>query len=264
MKRNMLGLAFCLMISVNGVSAAPFELEQLVGQNTAKILLSGESVKKIQLKETALGLAPSGEGGVKTREIIAKHQPNLLVESLFLYKKPTGAQGRSWSEAERTGLFNAARSFNSLSGIEYYSASRKRMRVFYESSFVIANPESRVAQPDPKVNIIPAESTVYALQKDLTFGENVYKYDFVAQKDYFFFSQVNLTQMNYGLIPILGKDRLKTIVLIADTNQGLLFYTVSAARASLIPGIEGKVRDSFSNRADAIFAWFKKKADGVF
>jgi hypothetical protein len=185
------------------------------------------------------------------------------VEALYIYRKPAGAAGRAWSEEERTALFNLLRSLSTLSGIEYYSASRERMRVFYESSYVVDGPGGSSPLPDPVVSVVPERSTLFAVQKDLSFGENRYRYDYEATPADIAFTQLNLTTMTYGIIPVLGKERLKTMVLVSDTEEGYLLYAVSAAKTTLLPGLETKVKNSFSNRADAIYRWFSTRLDAV-
>ncbi len=256
--RKAFFFAFCFL-AVDFMGAVP--LADLVGADGAKSLIAGESVKDMRVKVSRLSLAPFTEQGKKLQSEVAAFSPDVLVEAQYLYRTPEASAGRSWTEAERLAVFNVLRSLSTLSGIEYYSASRGRMRVFYESSAVVSGPEGRDRLPDPFVSAIPETSTLYALQKDLTFGENRYRYDYDATGRGLVFTQTNLTTMSYGIVPILGKERLRTIVLIDDVDEGLFLYAVSAAKLALIPGLEGKIKNSFSNRADAIFSWFSLRMD---
>jgi hypothetical protein len=52
--------------------------------------------------------------------------------------------------------------------------------------------------------------------------------------------------------------------MVIDVEGYLLVYALSAAKTPLIPGLEGKMRDSFSNRADAIYGWFTQQANRIF
>jgi len=135
------------------------------------------------------------------------------------------------------------------------------MRVFYESSSVVEGPDGKTPAADPVSDYVPDRATLYAVQKDLSFGENRYRYDYVCTPQDIGFTQTNLTGMSYGLVPVLGKERLRTIVLVSDTDEGLLLYAVSAARTTLLPGLDSKIKSSFSNRADAIYRWFSLRAD---
>jgi ribosomal protein L30E len=111
----------------------------------------------------------------------------------------------------------------------------------------------------------PEDKTiVYAKQTDITFGENIYKYEYLSYDDMLVFTQTNLTTMKYGILSLLGKNKLLSLVAIIDAEDCLLVYSATLVKASLLPGIEGKVRDSFSNRADAVYGWFKASADRTF
>ncbi|MDR0450463.1 MAG: hypothetical protein LBH26_04275 [Treponema sp.] len=238
-------------------------LEGLIGPEAAAELRAGKTLTGVQLKNPAPLLAPAHaafrsllEENMKTLE------PGILVEALARYKKPEKAE--PWTLAERNALFNEAMALSSLEGIQYYSASRKTMRTFYESSRVIDGPETRRVLPDPFYPNPPARLSLYARQKDLTFGENIYRYDYRAGEDFLIFVQENLSPMNAGIIPALGKNKLRSLVAVIDTEDSLLVYVASLAKAAAIPGIGGRIGSSFTNRAEAILKWFAGRADRVF
>lgn len=261
MRNAFLMIGILLSLAISTVHSA--SLDELVGAQQAKALREA-SVKKMQVRSAKTALTPKSDGGERTAAEVERFDPSVVVEALYLYKKPAAAQGKAWTDAERTLIFNVLRSLSTLSGIEYFSASRGRMRVFYESSYVVEGPEASAALPDPVVDSVPGRSTLYAVQRDLSFGENRYRYDYAAGDADISFVQMNLTTMSYGFVPVLGKERLKTIVLLSDTDEGYLLYAVSAARAALVPGLNDKIKNSFSNRADAIYRWFSSRADLAF
>ena len=252
-------IAFAVCIPY--VFSAP--LEELVEPAHAIQLRSGDSVSETQLRNPALKLLPRHE---ELRQFvtgtISSLSPNLAVETLYLYKKPPFSG--YWSNAKRTELFNHALSISTLTGIQYFSASRNTMRTFYEASGVIDGPQTKNPLPDP-VYIQPPESlTIYARQKDLTFGDNIYRYDFKLVQDAFFFAQENETALSYGIIQAVGRNRLRSVFAVIDCGDSLLIYAVSMARAASLPGMGDRISNSFGNRAEAVFKWFTGKADSVF
>jgi len=264
MKKNVLVAIFMASLVLGVAFGQQDGLPLLIGAESARELLAQGTIKWVQLKSPQQALLPRDSLGSEIRTQIEAFAPSLMVEALYLYKKPASGADKLWNESERLAVFNAIRSLSTLSGIEYYSASRKKMRIFYEKSFAIANPEKTDPLPDPLVSSLPSKSTIYVLQKDLTFGENIYQYDYTTSGEALSFTQTNLTDMDYGVITIFGKGRLKTVVYVTDVGDSLLLYAVSAGKATLLPGIEGKVRDSFSNRADAIFKWFVGQMTPIF
>ena len=239
-------------------------LIDLVNPEIYSELTNTGSVKIVQLKNPQILSVPDNKD---LRDLISLNyndiNPSMLIECYYVYEKPVRFPA-PWTFREKTGLYNSIRAISSLTGIEYYSASRKKMRIFYEKSSVVDNPDSQISQKDPIVDFPEDRAIVYAKQTDLTFGENIYKYEYLSYDDMLIFSQTNLTTMKYGIMPLLGKNKLLTLVAIIDAENRLLVYSATMVKASLLPGIEGKVRDSFSNRADAIYGWFKASADRVF
>ena len=254
-----------LLFVIGSIAANVFSasLEDLLDSRYAVQLRSDESpITEIQLRNPSPKLLPRHIDLQRfIAETISSLEPNILVETLYRYQKPESA---GWNEAERTGLYNQIVALSTLTGIQYYSASRKTMRVFYESSQVIDGPDTKRAIPDPAYPLPPLSLTIYARQKDLTFGDNIYRYEYRTTTDAFFFLQENLTSLNYGIIQAVGKNRLRSTVAVIDTGDSLLIYAASMAKAVSVFGMGDRIGASFSNRAEAVLKWFAGRADRVF
>jgi len=259
MKFILLFLA-AFIITVNVSSAS---LEDLIESRYAAQLRSGEGITQTQQKNPSLRLIPlHTELRRYVTETMNSLGPGILVETLHLYEKP--GTGNDWSAAERAGLYNQLLALSTLTGIQYYSESRKAMRTFYESSRVIDGPDTKKPIPDPVYPGPLPSLTVYARQKDLTFGDNIYRYDYHTTPDAIFFVQENLTSLNYGIIQAVGKNRLRSIVAVIDCENYLLIYAASMAKAIALPGMGDRIGASFSNRAEAVLKWFTARAASVF
>jgi hypothetical protein len=70
--------------------------------------------------------------------------------------------------------------------------------------------------------------------------------------------------MSYGIIPAVGKNKLRSIVAVCDAGEYLLIYAASMAKAASVPGLNERVGNSFITRAEAILTWFTGQADKVF
>jgi hypothetical protein len=255
-------IAFSLCLFGLGWAVCAVELKSLLPAEAAARLHAGEAVKNVQFNASATQLAPTGSDFGFLLSAAMTPPPGVLVEAAYLYRLPAGTT--PLASGQRLALFNAVRAISSLAGIEYFSASRNRMRTFYETAFTIDDPASRRRQPDPVAVALPDQARMFAQLTDLTFGENVYEYVFYGRPSGIAFMQTNLSAMNYGIVPILAKKSLNATVLVIEVDEGLLVYSLAAVQAKLLPIISGKVRDSFSNRADAIYRWFAVKADAIF
>lgn len=246
-------------------SANAVSLEDLTSPELAKELLAGEKPLVVQFKDLKFRLTPSHNG---LRELIGKVQkelnPSVMVETLHLYKKPPAAEKAGMSAEEEAGLYNETLALSTLAGLQYFSATRGTMRTFYETSSIIEGPSSKKALSDPVYPRPPSELTLYARQKDLTFGDNIYKYDFYYTPGSLIFVQENLTALTAGIIPAVGKNKLRSTVAVLDAEEYLLVYAVSMAKAASLPGMNDRVGNSFSNRAEAVIHWFSNQADKAF
>jgi hypothetical protein len=215
--------------------------------------------KIIKTSEGEPKFLPWHEGSAEIASAITAQHPDLLVEAVFFLPRAS-VDSNPARESELAAIYGLLRSFSSLEGIEYYSASRKTMRTFYAESYRIADPTSRTRVPDPpppKPGAIPASEVLFSYQRDLSFGANVYRYDFSTRRDAIAFTCVNQTRMSYGIMPVLAPKALATRVLIIRASDGILFYAASGADA---PGIfRAKLNDSFGNRAEALFGWFSSR-----
>jgi len=264
MQNKIIFLIIAVFFAVQPVFTAP--LDDLVGTDYASQLRSTGSASLIQLKDPVPKLLPKHEALTQfVSGIITVLKPNLAVETLYLYEKSrSNSNLNGWTDVQRNELFNQILAVSTLTGIQYYSTSRKSMRVFYESSQVIDGPQTKKPLPDPKFPQPPETLTLYARQKDLTFGDNIYRYDFKTTIDAFFLSQDNMTSLSYGIIPVMGKNKLRSILAVIDCGDYLLTYAITMADASTVFGLGDKIGNSFSSRAEAIYKWFKIKADTVF
>jgi hypothetical protein len=251
-----------LAAAVTGSSAT---LEELIGVDRAAELTASNPITEVQHRDLQPRLMPRDD---RLHRLIDQEMealdPSILVESLYRYEKPARASRETWTEAERTGLYNACLSISSLEGIEYFSASRNRMRTFYETSLVIDNPDTKRPRPDPVYGTPPAELRIYARQKDLTFGDNIYQYTYYAYPHSLIFVQENISAMNVGPIIVVGKNRLRSVIAVLDAGDALVVYMASMAKAASFPGMKERAGRSFSNRAEAILTWFAGRAAGVF
>jgi hypothetical protein len=241
-------------------------VEELAGTERAAALNAGKGpIIEVQLKKPSPLLLPRhNEVRRLVAETMASLEPNLFVEALSLYKKPADANGGRWSAAEQTNMFNQIVSLSTLAGIEYYSASRKTMRIFYEFSQVIDSPAAKNAIPDPVYTAPPPSLTLYARQKDLSFGDNIYRYDYTCGEDGIFFVQDNLTVMNYKIFPVAGKNKFRTVMAVIDAGDSLVVYAAAMAKAASVPGLGDRIGNSFNNRAVALLSWFAGRADAAF
>ena len=240
-------------------------LEEIISHEQINALLSGEKPVLAQFKDPQPQLIPQHEflRGLVDR-LRRDLDPSVMVETLHIYEKPEDAKKDAWSAEEESRLYNATLALSTLAGLQYYSASRGAMRTFYETSSVIDGPSTKRSIPDPVYPQPPAQLTLHARQKDTSFGDNIYQYDYYSVPGAVIFVQQNLSALSYGIIPAIGKNKLHSVVAVLDAGNHLLVYMSSMAKAASIPGMKERMGNSFANRAEAVFNWFTDQAGKAF
>ena len=264
----MIKKIFALLLA-SAVTQAAFSipLEELVPAHAARLRQNIDPIIETQFRNTSLQLLPSDNNlSQVVNSVMEALGPSVLVETLYLYNKPENARTNvnTWDNTQKTGIYNQLLAISSLAGIQYYSSNRGAMRTFFETSHVIDNPNTKNRLPDPVHQTPPAFLSIYARQKDLTFGDNVYQYNYTVTGNSIYFIQENVTALTYGIIPVIGRNNLRTILAVFDCGDSLLIYAVSMAKAASVPGMGERVTTSFSNRARAMLTWFSGRADVFF
>jgi len=240
-------------------------LEGLTAPQYAAALRAGDSPVLVQFSSPLPRLVPRNETLQRHLEAVRRDLgPSVMVEMLYLYRKPPQAEQAAWTAEEETRLFNELAALSTLAGIQYFSSSRGGMRTLYETSQVIDGPSSMRPLPDPVFARPPAELTVYVSQRDLTFGDNVYRFTFHTSPGAFIITQQNITALSVGIIRAVGRNNLRSTVAVLDAGEYILVYAVAMARAASVPGMRERIGSSFTTRTEAIIRWFSGRADRAF
>lgn len=228
---------------------------------TLTALRSGEALVSVSSGKTlSLQLGLAHPAGARLLTALEDRSANVAVESMFFWPEPTALKPAQ----RQLYVYNILRSAGSMQGIEYYSASRRRMRLFYEESTLVSDETASQALADSWQTAVPQRETLYMQQKDLTFGRNTYKLELTTLTDGLLYQVENLTTMSYAFIPLVKAHAMSVQALIVLTDDGIIFYVVSGADTLLLPGVRDKMEASFSNRASAIFNWFTAQAEKLW
>lgn len=199
-------------------------------------------------------LAPTGSASDLIEENLLQLHPRVGIE--ILVEIPARAQ--AFSNEGLLAIYNILRTPSTMEGIEYYSASRDEMRVFYEESYAIADPGDTTRVADPIVSRIPDHDTVYAYQRDGSFGRNVQRLEYRQMQDGFLVLMENETTMVYKVIPLVSPGNLRTFLFVHPVpERGVIeFYGNLAVRVPAMFGLQERARNSFYNRIVALHDWF--------
>lgn len=224
------------------------EVSALTEPQIARLLAEGELTQQYRDGASAR-LAPA-----ERTEILAALEvldPAVGVEVLLL--EPIQAP----TEAIDLEMYNVLRSISTMEGIEYYSASRDRMRTLFHESFVIAGPSDRTEVPDPLVSSVPTTSVIHIYQHDSSFARNVYEVKYEVDKGSVWVWMNNLTTLFYrGIVPAVGAGNLQVHLVVKNLGDHLLFYGNCGVSPISLLGMQERAATSFYNRLVAMGRWF--------
>jgi hypothetical protein len=257
-------LIFVLMLWGNGYLVFSFSLSALLGKETADKLVSEGNLTQTD-SVTEPGMTPRYEPLLRLlRQTVDEVKPNVVTESLYLYTKPSFANGEAWTPEERGAVYNEILALSTLTGLEYFSHRRNRMRTFYESSRVVDGDDTKRTLPDPVYQTPPSKLSLYVRQKDMTFGDNVYIFTYEAGESAFIVTQENVSTITMAIVPVVGKKNMRSVVALLDAGPYLLIYSTSLAHVFLLPGLKERVNISINNRTTALLGWFSQRADVAY
>ena len=182
--------------------------------------------------------------------------PIFTLEALYFVKKTTKAKGANLSKI--------LRSVSNLKGLQYYSPSRKKYRLLYKDSFVVEKKETKkgkfeyVRVEDPLDKETDGLS-IFVSQEDLTFGKNIYKYDYFQDGYGLGLMVENVNSLYYSLFKAINEKELNSVVIFHDLGDYFLIYASTKANFAKLYGIEKKIKNSFSSRLDALCGYLISK-----
>lgn len=186
--------------------------------------------------------------------------PNIGVESLYLLSIP----GFLSNDNQILTLYNILRSVSTLKGIEYFSASRGRMRTFIKEAYTVNSFNEKERIPDQTVDRIPLDSKITVFQEDLTFGKGYYSIVYRYSENIINLFMKNLTTLWYGVIPLIREENMHIHIAVFPLDNRILFYGNCGVKTVKFFGLEKTRTESFYYRIEALFRWFSDRIKEVY
>ena len=235
---------------VPAVSTADALFPRSTRDEIIRVDTEGEASRFVR-KADQIGLAPNTLILGEVTNIFREIDADIGVEVVFV----TDLDARF----EALGSSNILLEVSKLAGLQYYSASRSEMRLLFEESHFVESPDNRSRTSDPTVESLPAALSLYVLQRDLTFGENVYRFDFAATQSMIHIWFENITPYRYGPIRFIRSGDMRLHIYLFAEADRLIYYGFFGANAIRFPLVERTIYASFYNRIFALYSWFAER-----
>ncbi len=234
------------------------ELTSILGREDRETLLNDGELTRFHFADfDPLLLPPVGITEAlkaKTREV----DLNMGIEGLFLYRDFDTQAYLDDPEAMELELYNILRSIRSLEGTMYYSASREEMReLFVESWRIPSLDDPKTVLDDPVVSAIPDKESIFIHQRDRSFGKHESEMTYTYNAPVIWTDITNQTSMYYkSIIRAIKPEQLQIHLVVMPTDEGLLFYGITAAETINMKAFREKASNSFYNRVKALYNWY--------
>jgi hypothetical protein len=249
---RLLAAAALLSAGAGSAAADPALPDLLDAGRWQELAARGELSRYLRAGED-LPLMPRGAAWEPLRQKVRQLDPTVGAELLLLIDTPLP---ELHSPEGMRLLYNTLLSVSRMKGLQYYSASRRRMRFLFEESYAVDSPDGKKRIADPLVEEVPPDNALYVYQKDLSFGENIHRLELRCDGQSITMEMRNLKPITYLVFPLVRPmDSISILVLVPRGGQVLL-YGLSAARMASFFGLEQKKEESFYHRMRAIAGWF--------
>lgn len=233
-------------------------LLSVLDKNTAKELFEKGSVFSYKYKTADMTPELSPSSGLMEKITASFLKSNLkpvfLMEGLYLYKKEND---------KSFDISKILRNISGLEGIQYYSHSRGKMRTLYSKSFTVKEVKSGEKISYEKISDVLEGSAdglkILARQEDLTFGNYIYEYEYFTDGHSCGMVCLNNETLKYSIFKVIAPKNLRVVLAVHDLGGYLAVYCCTAADFTKLPGLEKKLKNSFSSRAEALYKWFIKE-----
>ena len=205
--------------------------------------------------------APVGSGALRVEALAFLPAPREAAQAAG------GAPGpaRPGSDLDRrlAAISRILNSVRRMEGLEYWSASRQRMRTLYAEAWRTDSPEGRARLPDPPAPpAAPGEAySFYAWLRDLTFGGNVFRFDISVGPASVLMLNENVSAIRYLLVPIAAPGRMRSRIHVIPCREGLLVHFLSTIDVTDLAA--KRVFESAGNKALAVLGWFVREASAA-
>jgi hypothetical protein len=227
-------------------------LEDLLGKDLSQELLEKGELRHSFKKNESLTLFPDLPQRNGIVSAVARLMPTIGVEYLLLYEPPDETASNPMEK-----MYSTLLAISTLKGIEYFSASRKRMRIYFHDAYVIDSPDGKNRIDDPSEADISVSTKVYAYLHDSSMGKYTAEVVYFYSGDIVVMNITNFTTLKQFFIPIVQPGELRTYIALMHLDNKILFYgLVYVKTINFFINLE-KNTESFYNRLIALYKWFK-------
>lgn len=262
-KANRILLPFTLLFLVSSLPLFADVSETVFPQFNAEqheTLASGEYLLfRSSDPEEGLKALPESSQSRIIREAFREVSPELYLEMVSRIPAPEVPGGDLYPY-----LYNQLRAVSTQEGILYHSYRRQKWYPLITESYFIKGKNNKTPVPDPVVQQPEPVESRYVLQKDTTFGTNIYRYTYLTDGKTILMDVENETDMRVLLFfKALEERELNINVLVVPQEESIFVYALAyienPPQIDNVLGYPVNIPDSFRKRVQAVLKWYGER-----
>jgi len=227
-------------------------LTSSIPQTDRNVLLEDQIVFRYGTERKGLYYIPDVLLAEKIYDRFIALDPDVTVEALFTIPYPEDLP----DGYDRDMIFyNILREVSNISGVQYYSRTKKKHRVLFDDVYAIDDKKNAVE--DPVVLSIPVYDSIPIHMDEANLGEDYYLAEYHYDGLDIAFSLTNTSNMKY-IFKVVGEKNMQIDLLFMPLKNELLVYGYCGVKLSN-PGFVNRIMNpysSFFRRLYAMEIWF--------
>jgi hypothetical protein len=207
-----------------------------------------------QKDDTAIQHFPEAEKNTNLIRSMMEKNPNALIEALYLIPEAMPIE-------KRTTLFNQFLKVSELDEIRYFNPEHNQSHRLFGFSYRIKDKDKpEVEVTDLNLANLPRQMKMYVHQELLPVGPMTSEFSLSNQGEKMALSIVNVTNLNYGIFPVIGSGAFFSEIRVYFGSDFTLFYAVGGINFFNPFNIFGDKINPFFYRFEGIFDYYKANA----
>lgn len=168
-----------------------------------------------------------------------------------------------FSEKEKLDLINSLSQIDTISGVTYYSETRKKTAVLFDHVYRVAEAGSYTALPNLQFAQLPKEFSFHAHFKDINFGSTWYFISVRNMGDSITLTLSNAAPLGYFVLRAFEKDGLAMHFVMVPVDEGILAIGLCSASPGKAASSVVDIYSAIEKRLQAVQGWVSKRAQSV-
>lgn len=165
-----------------------------------------------------------------------------------------------FSEKDRLDLLNNLAQIETISGVTYYSETRKKTTVLFDNVYRVAAAGSTKALPSLNFEKLPESLSFVAHIHDVNFGSTWYSISITNAHDSIILTLANAKPLAYLVMKAFEKNALIMRFIFFPVDEGLLAIGLCSASPGKTASSVVDVYSALEKRINAVQGWVSQRA----